>query len=224
VTPRICLHNVSFSHSSNLPPTLRDISLTIEFGESICITGPSGCGKSTLARILLGLCDPGDGEIRVNEASAGDYGLDAYRSLFGAVMQDDVLFAGTIEQNVHFFDPEPDLLWAHECSKMVGIHDEILAMPMKYRTLIGDLGTGLSGGQKQRLFIARALYRWPRILVLDEATSHLDIDGERLVNEAIDLAAVTRIMIAHRPETIASARRVLRLENGSIVEDRVNRA
>lgn len=221
-TPRIGLHNVSFSHSSDLPPTLRNVSLNIEFGESICITGPSGCGKSTLARLLLGLCEPGDGEIRVNDAIASDYGLDAYRSLFGAVMQDDVLFAGTIEQNIHFFDLEPDLAWAHECSRMVGIHDEIVAMPMKYRTLIGDLGTGLSGGQKQRLFIARALYRRPRILVLDEATSHLDIDGERRVNEAIDLAAVTRIMIAHRPETIASARRVLRLENGSIVDDRVN--
>lgn len=217
--PRISLEGVSFHHSVDQPPALRNISLAFGYGESVCITGPSGCGKSTLARVLLGLHRPQEGHIDVDGRAVDEVGLERYRELFGAVMQDDVLFAGTIEQNIHFFDSEPDIAWAHECAAMVGMDAEIRQMPMGYRTIVGDLGNGLSGGQKQRLFLARALYKRPRILILDEATSHLDIENERLVNQAIERAAVTRIVIAHRPETIAIADRIIKMENGAVVFD-----
>lgn len=218
-TPVLALENVTFHHASDQPAAISNISLTLDYGESVCITGPSGCGKSTLARVILGLHVPQQGRVKVNGLEAGEIGFQRYRRLFGAVMQDDVLFAGTIEQNIHFFDAEPDIAWAHECARMAGIESEILQMPMKYRTLIGDLGTGLSGGQKQRIFLARALYTRPQILVLDEATSHLDVENERLVNLAIERASITRIIIAHRPETIAMADRVVRMDGGRVVLD-----
>ena len=133
-------------------------------------------------------------------------------------MQDDHLFAGSIAENIAFGDEDADPLRIEEAARQAAVHDEIAAMPMGYHSLIGDMGTTLSGGQKQRVILARALYRKPQLLVLDEATSHLDVGREREVNDAVRRLHLTRIIIAHRPETIASADRVLELRDGRICE------
>ncbi|MBK8211818.1 MAG: ATP-binding cassette domain-containing protein [Rhodospirillales bacterium] len=126
----------------------------------------------------------------------------AYRAMIGVVMQDDQLFAGSLADNVSFFSERPDRERVEECARLAAVHDDIIAMPMAYETLMGDMGTVLSGGQKQLVLIARALYRRPAILLLDEATSHLDVGREKAVNEAIRAMRLTRIIVAHRPETI----------------------
>jgi ATP-binding cassette subfamily B protein RaxB len=209
------LRRVSFRYSDLDPPVLHDVSLRIEAGESVAITGPSGCGKTTLARILLGLLEPSGGEVLIGGVSLQRLALSSHREQVGAVMQEDQLFAGSIGDNIAFFDPAPDVARIERCARLAAVHDEVAAMPMGYNTLVGDMGTVLSGGQKQRVLLARALYREPRILVLDEATSHLDVTREREVNHAIQQLKLTRIIIAHRPETIASCDRVLVLGLGA---------
>jgi ATP-binding cassette subfamily B protein RaxB len=139
--------------------------------------------------------------------------------MVGTVLQDDVLFAGSIADNISFFDPQADQKWVEECARLAAIGHEIAAMPMGFNTLVGDMGTVLSGGQKQRVLLARALYKRPSILFLDEATSHLDIAKEHEVNTAVKALNITRIIIAHRPETIASAHRVIALHAGKVVQD-----
>jgi ATP-binding cassette subfamily B protein RaxB len=133
-------------------------------------------------------------------------------------MQDDVLLTGSLQDNIAFFDVALDQSRVAECARHAAIHDEITAMPMGYQTLVGDMGSSLSGGQKQRLLLARALYKRPRILALDEATSHLDIDNEFKVNQALRQMPLTRVMIAHRRETIDMAQRVVLLQNGVATE------
>ena len=134
-------------------------------------------------------------------------------------MQEDLLFAGSIADNICFFDARPDFDFVEECARIAAVHDEIEAMPMGYHTLIGDLNQSLSGGQRQRILLARALYKRPRILFLDEATSALDVERERTVNQAIKRLDLTRIIVAHRPETIASANRVVVLNEGRVSQD-----
>lgn len=188
---------------------LRDVSFNVESGESVAIVGPSGCGKTTLIKLLLGLMRPTEGTIRVDGLDIQSLGLAEYRSRVGAVMQEDQLFAGTLADNIAFFDPQADQGWIETCAKLAAIHDDILTMPMAYNTLIGDMGTTLSGGQKQRVLLARALYRRPRILFLDEATSHLDVAKERRVSDAMRQLKITRIIVAHRSETTRLVHRVL---------------
>jgi ATP-binding cassette subfamily B protein RaxB len=134
-------------------------------------------------------------------------------------MQDDTLFAGSISDNISFFSASPNQEQTIQCARLAAIDNEIMSMPMTYNTLVGDIGTGLSGGQKQRILLARALYKNPQLLVLDEATSHLDVWNEQTVNSAIQSLKLTRIIVAHRPETIAMAERVVVLHGGKIVQD-----
>jgi len=206
------LCNVSFRYAEGEPWILRHCSLRIDAGESVAFVGPSGCGKSTLAKIMLGLLAPTEGEVRFGGVDIRKLGLDVYRRWIGAVMQDDQLFAGSIADNISFFDPEATPMRIEAAARLAAVHDDIAAMPMAYQSLVGDMGSSLSGGQKQRVILARALYRRPRLLVLDEATSHLDLERERLVNAAVQRLRITRIVIAHRPETVAAAGRVIRLE------------
>ena len=191
----------------------RILSLTIEAGEFVAIVGPSGCGKTTLLNIVLGLLPPDGGEVRVGGVPAAHLGA-SYRNLIGTVMQDDHLFAGSMADNICFFDPVPDQEQIEAAARLACIDEDIISMPMGYNTLIGDMGTGMSGGQQQRILLARALYKRPRILLLDEATSHLDVARERSVNEAIRNLNLTRIIVAHRPETIQMAERVIVLKDG----------
>ena len=210
------LRNLSFRYSDSDPLVLDNVSLRIEAGESVAVVGPSGCGKTTLVKVLLGLLPPTSGEILVGGISLDKLGSRFWRDMVGTVMQEDRLFVGSVADNICFFDAEPDQERIERCARLAAIHDDILAMPMAYNTLVGDMGTVLSGGQKQRLMLARALYKRPRILILDEATSHLDIARERSVNDAIRQLKITRVIIAHRPETIASADRVIKLGPGTV--------
>ena len=217
--PEIRLQGVRFRYAETDPWVVDGIDLTIPPGQSVAFVGPSGCGKTTLINLILGVFPPAEGDVMIGDASLRRNGGEAMRSMVGTVMQDDTLFAGSIADNICFFDPAPDRARIEECARLAQIHDEIAAMAMGYHTLVGDMGTVLSGGQKQRLFLARALYKQPRILILDEATSHLDVDCEQAVNRAIQSLALTRILIAHRPETILSAERVVVLTGGKVVDD-----
>lgn len=213
---RIEVVGLRFRYADGEPWVLDGIDLDIAAGESVAIVGPSGCGKSTLINAMLGLRGASAGEVRIGGVSIARMGLDALRGMVGTVMQDDVLFAGSIADNICFFDYQADREWIEECARRAAIHEEIMAMPMGYSTLIGDMGSALSGGQKQRVLLARALYKRPGILFLDEATSHLDITRESSVNEAIAALNITRIIVAHRPETIATADRVIELKDGRV--------
>lgn len=209
--PVIELEDLGFRYAGGEPWIFRNLNLRIDAGQAVAITGPSGCGKSTLARLILGLMRPTEGRILIDGVDIRRLGMTRFRSLAAAVMQDDTLFSGSIAENISFFAADADHR-EHDvvaCAVAAGVHDQITAMPMGYETLVGDMGTTLSGGQKQRIILSRALYRKPRILLLDEATSHLDLLSERTVNEAVAAMDITRIIIAHRPETIASAARVV---------------
>lgn len=199
---------VWFRYSGSDPWVVRNFSLRAEPGECVAIVGPSGSGKSTVFKLVAGLLVPERGEILVfGEPIASN--RRGVAGQMGVVLQDDSLFAGSIAQNIHFFDGHPDRNRVEECARLAAVDTDIETMPMKYDTLIGHAGAGISGGQKQRILIARALYGAPSILLLDEAASHLDLASERVL--ACNLAAlhVTRIVAAHRPETIAIADRVV---------------
>jgi ATP-binding cassette, subfamily B, bacterial CvaB/MchF/RaxB len=212
------LRDVSFCYAAGEPFVLRDVNFRIRAGDYVAITGPSGGGKTTLLKLILGLLEPTSGEILVDGMPLRVIGHQAFRQSVGVVMQDDQLLSGSIADNICFFDESFDLEHMMRCAELAGIHDEISRMPMAYNSLIGDMGTSLSGGQKQRILLARALYRRPRVLFMDEGTSHLDLATERQVTGAVRSLGLTRIIIAHRPETIASAARCLVLQDGRLGE------
>jgi len=219
IVPSIELRQVSFRYSDSEPYIIKELDLKVNHGEYIALTGPSGSGKTTLMKLLLGLLEPTSGEILIGGMKLANLGLSNYRQLIGTVMQDDTLFAGSISDNISFFSTFSNEEKIMLCARLAAIDHEIMSMPMAYNTLVGDIGTGLSGGQKQRILLARALYKNPQILILDEATSHLDIWNEQAVNTAIQSLKLTRIVVAHRPETIAMAERVVVLHGGAIVQD-----
>jgi ATP-binding cassette subfamily B protein RaxB len=210
---------VVFRYADGEPEVLRGVSLRIEPGESVAIIGASGGGKTTLLKLMLGIHAPDAGEVLAGGVPLARLGLRAWRDMVGVVMQDEPLFSGSIADNIAFFEPVADMAWVEQCARVAAVHDEIEAMPMGYHTLIGDMGTALSGGQKQRILLARALYKRPKILLLDEATSSLDLERERTVNAAVKQLALTRVIVAHRPETIASAGRVIALQDGRVAQD-----
>jgi ATP-binding cassette, subfamily B, bacterial CvaB/MchF/RaxB len=211
--------NINFRYSESEPYIVKGVSFTVDSGDCVAIVGPSGCGKTTLLKILLGLLQPSEGRVLVSGVDVQQFGLGRFRNLVGAVMQEDYLFMGSISDNICCFDTTPDLDWLQQCARTSSIHEDIVKMPMGYDTLMGDMGSGLSGGQRQRILLARALYKRPSILLMDEATSHLDVFAESKVSEALSKLNITRILVAHRPETIASARRVLMLSQNGITED-----
>ena len=215
----IDVENLSFRYADGEPWVLQDLSFSIAPGESVALVGASGCGKTTLVKVLLGLLKPATGSIRVGGMDMEKVGSSNIRKIVGAVMQDDQLFGGSIADNISFFDPQADQSRVEQAARMAAVHSEIVMMPMGYHSLIGDMGSSLSGGQKQRVILARALYRQPKLLFLDEATSHLDVANEQLVNAAVKELDVTKVIVAHRPETIASAERVLVMHGGRIVQE-----
>lgn len=211
--PSIQVKNISYRYTQFEPLILNNINFEIDEGESVAIIGPTGSGKSTLLNLLLGTLSPTEGEICIGNYPLSSIGIDNVRDMIATVLQDDVLFAGSIIDNICFFDSNADLDWIAQCAFMACIHDEINAMPMGYYTLVGDMGTVLSGGQKQRILLARALYKKPKILFMDEATSNLDVLKESEVNHNIKSLNITRVIIAHRSETIASADRIINLND-----------
>jgi ATP-binding cassette subfamily B protein RaxB len=209
---------LSFSYGFGEVPVLRQIGVKIAPGDYVAIIGPSGGGKSTLLKLLVGLYSPVAGQVLIDGRPLGDWNAKHLRSQIALVSQEDSLLAGSVAENIALFDEAIDMEQVRSCAKVAHIHNEIVQMPMGYETLVGDMGSSLSGGQKQRLLIARALYRRPRILILDEGTSHLDIFAERAVNEALSGLNITRIVVAHRPETIRAASKHFMLQDGRLFE------
>jgi ATP-binding cassette subfamily B protein RaxB len=218
--PSIEVCGLRFRYSPQEPFVLDGVDFRVDAGESVAIVGGSGCGKTTLINILLGVLPATEGEIKVGGMPLPALGLDRLRAMVGTVIQDDVLFAGSIGDNICFFDSRADQEWMAACARMAAIHADIRAMPMGYNTLVSNMGTVLSGGQKQRILLARALYKRPAILLLDEATSHLDVEREREVTAMVETLRVTRVIVAHRPETIAAAGRVITLARGRVARAR----
>ncbi len=175
----------------------RHVSLEIKPGENICLLGPSGCGKTTLLKVLLGLLTPTEGQIIVNGRNLKDWDMAHYRGLVAAVMQDDQLFVGSIADAIAFGD-HFDMDEIKACADAAQIHADIEKMPMGYSTFVGALGSSLSGGQKQRVLLARALYRQPRLLILDETLDQVDIEQEGLIREAVKARVSTLVMVSHR--------------------------
>ncbi len=207
--PSIELRNIKFRYADGEPWVLDGVSLRVESGESVALVGASGCGKTTLLKIMLGALEPNEGEVLVGGLPLKQLGLSYYRGLIGTVMQNDRLFAGSLADNICFFDNLADRAQIESCARLARIHDAIVKMPMGYNTLIGDMGSTLSGGQQQRILLARALYKRPSILFLDEATSHLDTALEQQITQAISGLQLTRVVISHRPETFRASSRVI---------------
>jgi len=215
---RISVRDLAFRYAAGEPSVFEGVSFEIQAGEYIAITGPSGGGKTTLLKVMLGLLEPTEGEVFVDGLPLRTFGARAFRDQIGVVMQDDQLLSGSIADNICFFDSEFDPAHMQHCARLAGVHEEIMRMPMAYDSLIGDMGSSLSGGQRQRVLLARALYKRPKILFMDEGTSHLDTAIEAKVNAAIKTLGLTRVIIAHRPETIASAGRRLVVDRGGLQE------
>jgi len=213
---RLELRGIRFRYSPSDPPVLNGVDLVVEAGEHVAITGPSGGGKSTLVKIILGLLEPDEGEVLIDGIPLARFGYKNYHDQLGAVLQDDSLFAGSLGNNIALFDDAPDMDRIQEAASAAAIHDEILRMPMGYETLVGDMGSSLSGGQKQRVLLARTLYRSPRLLVVDEGTAHLDFSTEQRINALIGTLGITRVIIAHRSETVKAAQKAFVLFNGQL--------
>jgi ATP-binding cassette subfamily B protein RaxB len=203
------IRNISYRYGENEGDVLKNCSLKIEPAEIVAIVGPSGAGKSTLFKVLSGEFEPRTGDVMIDGISTSAMGFERLREMVAVVRQDDMLFEGTIAENIAFMQEKTDHERVTEVSKLTQIYDEIQQMPMGFNTLIGSLGTGLSGGQLQRIILARALYRRPSVLLLDEATSSLDVENERQISFALRGLGITQVIIAHRPETIAQADRVI---------------
>lgn len=214
----VSFKNISFRYGANLPEVVSGCSFDIREGEVVAITGPSGCGKTTIAKLLMGVLDYDRGSISVGGVDLRVLGKKQVRKIAATILQDDQLLAGSIADNISMFDADASLEHIAESASAAEIADEIEAMPMGYYTIIGDMGGGLSAGQTQRLFLARALYKKPKILIMDEATSNLDLANEARICAAVRKAGITTMVIAHRPQTIQSADRVLTMRRGRLFE------
>lgn len=202
------LKNVSFRYGATDPLVLEDVNLEIEPGDYVAIQGPSGGGKTTLLKLLLGLNAPTEGSIELDGHRATSERWRAWRNDIGVVAQDDRLLSGTLADNIAGFDPDLDMQRIISAAVSAQVHADIMRTPMQYLTLVGDMGSTLSGGQRQRVLLARALYRNPKILILDEGTANLDEQNEALIADLIDQMSITRIVVAHRPALLRRAKRV----------------
>ena len=219
--PPLSIEHIIFSHKGGNKPILRGISLALQPGEVVAITGKSGCGKSTLVKLILGIHIPDEGTIRTFGITQTHPDYFQVRRRIGTVLQDDHLFRGSIADNIIFFSEDRNQERMIQCARLALIDTDIMAMPMGYQTLIGETGGGLSGGQKQRILLARALYKQPGFLLLDEATSHLDVESEIQISQTLRQLGLPVLLVAHRPETIASADRVLYLADGYLEEQKM---
>jgi ATP-binding cassette subfamily B protein RaxB len=189
----------------------RNVDFAVRPGETVAIVGPSGAGKTTLVKVLVGLLDRTEGRLTYSGRDVREWDRAAYRSRLGVVLQDDQLFVGTPEDNISFFDLQHDPARVRECARLAGIAEDIETMPMQYNTIVGSLGVALSGGQKQRVLLARALYRRPEVLFLDEAFDQLDLAREREITERLKTLGIGLVIVSHRPETVRAVDRTVRL-------------
>ncbi|MGH6623066.1 MAG: peptidase domain-containing ABC transporter [Burkholderiaceae bacterium] len=189
----------------------RGLSMSLRPGETVAIVGPSGAGKTTLVKVLAGLLDRTEGALTASGRDIRDWDRAAYRSRIGVVMQDDHLFVGTIEDNISFFDPQHDTQRARDCARLAMIDEDIMEMPMQYNTIVGSLGTALSGGQRSRVLLARALYRQPQLLFLDETFDQLDLARERAITDGLRRTGIGLAIVSHRPDTVGAVDRIVRM-------------
>jgi ABC-type multidrug transport system fused ATPase/permease subunit len=214
--------NVAFSYPSRKEvEVLKEVNFTAEFGQKIAIVGPSGAGKSTISSLLLRFYDRTSGDIIVDGKSIYDYDLEELRGNMSIVPQDVILFGGTIRENIAYGKPDATNEEIIAAAKQANAFNFVEGFPEKFETLVGERGVKLSGGQRQRIAIARALLKNPSILILDEATSSLDSESEKLVQEALEvlMEGRTSIIIAHRLSTIRNADKILVLDHGRITEE-----
>ncbi|MED1739149.1 peptidase domain-containing ABC transporter [Bacillus swezeyi] len=214
----VLLDKVSLKYSSYHSYVLKDISLQIEEGQKIALVGQSGAGKSTLSRLILGLYEPTEGNIYYDGLNLNDIDKKSFRKMVGVVPQDVTLFNRSVKDNITLNKPEATMEEIIEAAKVAQIHDEIMLMPMKYDTIISELGMNISGGQRQRIAIARALVHKPSILVLDEATSSLDHVNEKRIDDYLSSINCTRVVISHRLNSLVNADKIIVLNEGKIVE------
>lgn len=210
------MRGVTFRYAAGEEPVLNDVNLSLRTGQAVAIVGPSGCGKSTLLKVLSGQVMPESGEVLLNGVPIQRLGSEAFRSVLGTVFQDDQLFSCSIYDNIAMNDQEASHDKVVAAAKLACIHDDIERMPMGYQTLVGGMGATLSGGQKQRLLLARALYKQPRFLLLDEYTSHLDFGTEGRVQQAINALGCGRFIITHREHSLSEGDEVWRLQQGHL--------
>jgi len=210
------LENISFRYAPTEPLVLDNVSLDIPAGACVAIVGPSGSGKSTLIKLILGIETPQHGRILLDGVPIDEVHRQVWRERFGVVMQDDTLLAGSISENIAFFDPRIDMDKVRAAAGAAAIHDEIEAMPMDYGTLVGDMGVQVSGGQRQRILIARALYREPGIILFDEGTANLDAKSELKISEVLANLAPTRIIVAHRSHLLSVSDIVYEVRDGGV--------
>ena len=211
------LRSVSFRYGAGDYEVLSNINLRVDAGEMVAFVGPSGGGKTTLLKIMMGLLEPTEGMILIDGQPLAQMGLCSWRSRIGSVLQDDRLFAGSLAENIAFFEPEIDMERVREACDRAAILDEIEAMPLGLETLVGDMGSSLSGGQQQRVMLARALYARPVLLLMDEGTANLDPVNEAIVVDAVRDCSATRLISAHRPLAIHAASRVFLVQGGSVM-------
>lgn len=215
---KIEFKDVWYKYGEADPWILKGVSFIIQAGEMVVITGPSGGGKTTLLKLILGLDVPQRGQILIDDIPLSNSDIRRYRQAFGTVMQNDALMSGTIADNISFYDQNVDMDCVVTSAKQASIDAEIDALPMKYDTLIGHMGSSLSGGQQQRLLLARALYRQPSFLVMDEGTANLDAANEQIILDNIKVLNATRITVGHRKAVIRSANRLFHMGRGRIEE------
>ena len=217
---QIELRGVSFRYPDAGELVLSDINLTVQGGETIALIGRSGCGKTTLCNLIARFYDPTAGAVLFDGVDLRDIRLESYRQLLGIVEQDVFLFDGTIAENIAYAVRRATHSDIQRAAHVANAHEFIVALDHGYDTLVGERGVRLSGGQRQRLAIARAVLADPRILILDEATSNLDSESERLIQQSLVklMKGRTSFVIAHRLSTVASAHRIVVIEAGRIVE------
>jgi ATP-binding cassette subfamily B protein RaxB len=218
--PAISVEDMTFCYDSDQKPVFANLSFAIPAGSFVAIIGESGAGKSTLMRILLGLMKPQSGRLLIDGQPLGPTNTTSWRARISAVMQDDHLLSGTLADNICFFAEHANMQHVEHAARMARIHDTIMSMPMGYQSLIGDMGNALSAGQRQRVLLARALYRDPDAIFLDEGTANLDEENEAAIGDMLAKLPITRVAITHRPALVDRADIVLRMVEGRMMVER----